>query len=341
MSSRIPFRSRAGVRVAVLSVSAAAVIGLAALVVVHVDVAKTAHALAGVHLRWVATAFALMALAMLLRAEAWHAVLVAALPAIAGDRRAAYRGTMIGVLMSAALPGRLGEAGRAFVVSRRLGDTRKCLPVVVGTIFSQTLLNVLAIALLAVATLASLSLFAGRAGALEAMAIVPVALVALVLGLPAVAWRASRSGSERMARLGRSVVEQLQQLRRGLAVFHRPGSAAHALVGQLAAWGLQLLSCYALFAAFGFPTAVGAAAAAAVLLAVNVTAIVPVTPSNVGLFQAACVAVLAAYGVAAGRGLAYGIALQGVEIATAVVLGVPALIAEGVSLRTLRRRVGG
>jgi hypothetical protein len=43
--------------------------------------------------------------------------------------------------------------------------------------------------------------------------------------------------------------------------------------------------------------AVGLSGAAAILVAVNVTAVVPVTPSNVGLFQAACVAVLAAFGV--------------------------------------------
>jgi hypothetical protein len=35
----------------------------------------------------------------------------------------------------------------------------------------------------------------------------------------------------------------------------------------------------------------GLAGAAAVLVAVNVTAVVPVTPSNIGVFQAACVAI--------------------------------------------------
>ena len=36
---------------------------------------------------------------------------------------------------------------------------------------------------------------------------------------------------------------------------------------------------------------------AAVLFAVNVTAVVPATPANVGVFQAACVAVLAGEGI--------------------------------------------
>ena len=79
------------------------------------------------------------------------------------------------------------------------------------------------------------------------------------------------------------------------------------------------------------------ATAAAILLAVNVTALVPVTPSNIGIFQAATIAVLAAYGVDAGHALAYGILLQAVEITTAIVLGVPALLGERISLTDIRR----
>ena len=58
----------------------------------------------------------------------------------------------------------------------------------------------------------------------------------------------------------------------------------------------------------------------------------PATPSNVGVFQAACLVVLAAYGVGAGPGLAYGIILQAVEVLTALALGVPALLRRGADL---------
>jgi phosphatidylinositol alpha-mannosyltransferase len=75
-----------------------------------------------------------------------------------------------------------------------------------------------------------------------------------------------------------------------------------------------------------------------VLFAVNVTAAIPITPSNLGVFQAACVAVLSAYGVAKTDALAYGIILQAVEIATAFALGTPALVAEGMTWKDLRLR---
>jgi phosphatidylinositol alpha-mannosyltransferase len=77
--------------------------------------------------------------------------------------------------------------------------------------------------------------------------------------------------------------------------------------------------------------------AAAILLAVNVSAVLPATPSNVGVFQAACLVVLAAYGVGAGQGLAYGIILQAIELLTALTLGVPALLREGMTWQDIRR----
>jgi uncharacterized membrane protein YbhN (UPF0104 family) len=75
-----------------------------------------------------------------------------------------------------------------------------------------------------------------------------------------------------------------------------------------------------------------------VLLAVNVTAIVPVTPSNVGVFQATCIAVLHPFGIEANRGLAYGLVLQAVEVFDALALGIPALLREGLPLGELRRQ---
>ena len=70
----------------------------------------------------------------------------------------------------------------------------------------------------------------------------------------------------------------------------------------------------------------GIAAAAGVLFSVNVTAVIPATPANLGVFQAACAAVLhAGWHVSYGDGVAYGVILQAVEVATAVLMGGPAL----------------
>jgi phosphatidylinositol alpha-mannosyltransferase len=128
------------------------------------------------------------------------------------------------------------------------------------------------------------------------------------------------------------------QVRRGLQVFRRPKLGSWAALMQITAWAIQWFACYALLVALGLDHKAGLGAAAAVLFAVNVTAALPATPSNIGVFQAACVAVLAAYHVNHTDALAYGIILQAVEIATAFALGMPALVGEGMSWKDLRLR---
>ena len=129
------------------------------------------------------------------------------------------------------------------------------------------------------------------------------------------------------------------QVRRGLRVFREPRRGTFAAVAQLSAWAVQLAACWALLAAFGLADRTGIGAAAAVLFAVNVTAVVPATPSNIGIFQLAVISVLTTgFGVGSANALGYGVILQGVEIATAVALGLPALVREGMTWGDMRLR---
>ena len=112
-----------------------------------------------------------------------------------------------------------------------------------------------------------------------------------------------------------------------------PASGRAAAAAQLSAWAIQLAACWALLAALGLSGQAGIGAAAAVLFAVNVTAVVPATPSNIGVFQLAVISVLhTGFGIGTADALAYGVILQAVEIATAVALGLPALVREGLDL---------
>jgi phosphatidylinositol alpha-mannosyltransferase len=89
----------------------------------------------------------------------------------------------------------------------------------------------------------------------------------------------------------------------------------------------------------GLEPLIGVGGAAAVLFAVNVTAAIPATPSNIGIFQLAVISVLTTgFGVGAADALAYGVILQAVEIATAVALGLPALVREGMTWSDVRLR---
>jgi phosphatidyl-myo-inositol alpha-mannosyltransferase len=336
-------------RRAALATSSIAATGLAALALQRVGVARVAASLVASKPGLLVAGLGLMCAAMFVRALAWHAILVAAPTWRRAKRRDAMQGTFIGVLMSSTLPARLGEPSRALIVARRLGRARETLPVVLGTMVSQTLLNLLALGILAGVTLSSVRVLDAHDRALLLFALAPLAvLVAVLLApllVPASSGRTSigQAGAGQRARRRQALLAGLRRsllrLREGMHVFRRPRRAVLATVVQLGAWALQWLSCWLLLRALGLDSHAGVGAAAAVLFAVNVTAVIPATPANVGVFQAACVAVLAgAYHVSTPEAIAYGIVLQVVEVGAALTMGLPALLNEGLSWRDVRLR---
>jgi phosphatidylinositol alpha-mannosyltransferase len=333
-----PRRIRALRRVGLAATSLAGA-GLAALALQHVGVTRVAASLLASKPGLLLAGLALMCAAMFTRAISWHAILVAAPTWRRAKRRDAMQGTFIGVLMSSTLPARLGEPSRALIVARRLGRARETLPVVLGTMVSQTLLNLLALAILGGVTLSSVNVLDGHDRALLLIALAPLAALLAVLLAPVLIPPAAVSRSRRLQALLAGMRRSLLRLRDGLSVFGQPRQAAVATAAQLGAWTLQWLSCWLLLMALGLDSKAGPAAAAGVLFAVNVTAVIPATPANVGVFQAACVAVLVgAFHVSTPNAIAYGIVLQAVEVATALIMGMPALLNEGLSWRDVRLR---
>jgi phosphatidyl-myo-inositol alpha-mannosyltransferase len=319
-----------------LGLAGAAGIGLTALAAHKIGAQKVVDSLVESSPAWVLLSVGLMMASLFLRAASWHAIVKAALPRRRVRRRDITSGTMIGVLMSATLPARLGEPARAMVVSRRVGRMRETFPAILGTLVSQTILNVVALILLGLIIVSTTDLFDRSQKALFLVSFAPVVLLLAVLAAPLLV---GRKGSSRLARLVRPVRDALVRVRSGLRVFRELRRGSWAAATQLSAWGLQLLSCYALIYATGLEAHAGIGAAAAVLFAVNVTAVVPATPSNIGVFQLAVISVLTgAYGVSAADALGYGLILQAVEIATAVALGLPALVREGLTWSDMRLR---
>jgi phosphatidyl-myo-inositol alpha-mannosyltransferase len=284
-------------------------------------------------------ALALMCAAMFTRAISWHAILSASPTWRRARRRDAMQGTFIGVLMSATLPARLGESSRALIVARRIGRARETLPLVLGTIVSQAMLNLLALAILCGVTLSSVRVLDGHDRALLLVALAPIVALVVTRLLPLLAPAPQISRARTAQLLLEGARRGLARLRDGLLLFRAPRQAAKATFAQLSAWALQWLSCWLLLIAFGLNVDAAPQAAAGVLFAVNVTAILPATPANVGVFQAACVAVLAgAYHVSTADAIAYGIVLQVIELATALLMGGSALLNEGLSWRDVRLR---
>jgi phosphatidyl-myo-inositol alpha-mannosyltransferase len=321
-----------------LGVAGAVGLGLTFIAAQRIGIDRVVTSIVRSDATWVLVATALMMASMFLRASSWFAIARAALPRRQLRRRDVASATMIGVLMSATLPARLGEPARAMVLARRTGRMRETFPVLLGTLVSQSALNIVALVLLGVLIVSSTDLFHSSSERLFLFSLVPVVLLVAVVLAPTVV---REGGTGRVARVVGAIRDALLKVRLGLVVFRDPRRGPVAALAQLGAWGLQLLACFALFTALGLDhePAIGLGAAAAVLFAVNVTAAVPATPSNIGVFQLATISVLTTgFGVATADALAYGVILQAVEIATAVALGLPALVREGVTWQDMRLR---
>ncbi|HEU5253670.1 MAG TPA: glycosyltransferase [Solirubrobacterales bacterium] len=327
-------RGRAVARRLGLAVAGIMGVGLTLLAAQKIGVDKVVESIVRSNLTWVLIACALMASSLFFRAASWYWIARAALPNRPIRRRDVTSATMIGVLMSATLPARLGEPARALTLARRSGRVRETFPVLLGTLVSQTMLNLVALVLLGVIIVSTTPLFHSGTKQLFVFSLVPLVLLVVVLVAPLLM---RRNGNGRLARLGAGIHKALIQVRAGLAVFRDPRQGSAAAAAQLGAWAIQLAACWALLYALGLDGKAGIGAAAAVLFAVNVTAVVPATPSNIGVFQLAVISVLhTGFGVSTADALAYGVILQAVEIATAVALGLPALVREGLTWSDLR-----
>jgi phosphatidylinositol alpha-mannosyltransferase len=330
-------RARAARRVA-LGAAAALGVGLSAIAANRIGLDNVIESIVRSDLSWVLVATALMVASLFMRAASWFSIARSALPRYPLRRRDVTSATMIGVLMSATLPARLGEPARAMVLARRTGRMRETFPVLLGTLVSQSALNLFALVILGAIIVGSTDLFHARTERLFLISLAPLGILIAVLLAPTLV---RQNGSGRVARVVASVRGALLKVRAGLVVFRDPRRGPIAAFAQLTAWGLQLLACFVLFTALGLDhhASIGIGAAAAALFAVNVTAVVPATPSNIGVFQLAVISVLTTgFGVSAADALAYGVILQAVEIATAVALGVPALVREGVTWSDMRMR---
>ena len=224
-----------------------------------------------------------MASSLFFRAASWYWITCAALPNRPVRRRDVTSATMIGVLMSATLPARLGEPARTPSPSPAApAACGKPSPVLLGTLVSQTLLNLVALALLGVIIVSSHAALSFRHP--EALRFQPGAAAAAgrrsrCADVDA-AWR-QRSPRPHRRRSHRALV----QVRAGLAVFREPRRGAAAAAAQLGAWAIQLAACWALLYALGLDDQAGSVPPPRCFSPSTSLPLLPVTPSNVGVFQ--------------------------------------------------------
>lgn len=279
--------------------------------------------------RWLVAAVLLNLASIVVRSIAWEIVIDQAVAPPCPRRRDVFAAFCVGLLGNAALPGRVGEAARIVVLTRRMRGRPGLWATLTGTVFAHRLFDVIAASILVIYVLLTAKI---PEWASSSLAIVLGVGFGLFIAALIVALRTPRGDNLDDDGQIRRV---LRLARYGLTVLKRPLPALAALFFQFLGWTTQLLAVWAMFYAFDIDGTI--TMAALVLVIMNLVMLFPVLPGNVVALQGAIAFSLLPYGVSFPRGFAYGIGLQAVEASVGVALGFIFLAREGFSFAMLRR----
>jgi uncharacterized membrane protein YbhN (UPF0104 family) len=198
-----------------------------------------------------------------------------------------YQYNMAGCATTNVLPARSGQAVRVILVRRHGVPIAGAISVLV----LEEILNASTLALIALPLPFLLHL------ATHTRVVLALVGVGAFLGLGVAVWLV-RTGRARPDGLRRRVAD-------GLALLADPRAALLVIVQTAFLWLLDLAQIALLMAAVGIQP--GFAGAALVLLFVNLTNAIPVTPGQLGLFEAGAAAACVAVGAPPEQGLALGV----------------------------------
>lgn len=276
---------------------------------------------------WIVAAIGFNLLSVVARSLAWQTVIGEAIKPPKPGYRLVFSAFSIGLFANAVLPGRIGELARVAVLTRKLPRRPGIWATLVGTVFAHRVFDVVPVVLLILYVIVFAKIPTWAVTSL-------VVVVAVGAGLFAFAFASARlHHRSRLDGLG-AARRLLVMARQGLGVMRAGVAAGLAIAFQCLGWLFQLLAVYTAMRAFHIHSPLPAAGL--VLLLMNVATIFPLWPGNFGLVQAAVALPLVQYGVAYGRGFAYGIGLQAIEASVGVGVGLLFLAREGLSFAMLR-----
>ena len=233
------------------------------------------------------------------------------------------------------LPFRAGEVARGMLTSARSG-----LPParVFSTILVEKVLDVLALLVLLGVSLPFVGLPDDIRGSAMVVGVVVLtaALVLLVLVLrPRLARWLTHSVAARLpTRFGRRIEEATEHVLEGLAPLSNPRIALRLGAWSLATWSVNSLTVYLMLLTFNIELAL--LAAVVLVVASNLSMVVPAAPGYVGTFEGAVIAVLLIFGVARPDAQTFALMYHFLGLAPVATMGVIAAIQQGLGMSAFR-----
>ncbi len=308
-------------RALIWAVALASTIGFGYLAIRDAHPDEVWDALQEANIWWVVPSFAVLAVAVAVRALRWQLLFQRETRPPYGATAAA---TIVGLAVNSLLPLRAGEAARVIALNRRAGTS----PVEsAATVALERILDVFCLLLLLLAALPWLP-EVDWVGAAAAIALA----LALMLGGAALLFaiygdRPFHALDRLLRRLPfghHAWVEHVgASLRRGLVALRDPKVALTAFVLTTVGWVLTSVSFWLLTLAFDLELPL--VSGVLILAAVGFSVILPAAPGALGVFEAATVVALAAYDISASEALSYAFTLHAVNLIPYIVAGAVAV----------------
>jgi hypothetical protein len=274
---------------------------------------------------WLVPSLAVLALGVFLRAVRWQSLYPPETRPPLGPVTSAM---LVGLAVNNLLPFRAGEAARIIALGRRVGTSRVES---LATVALERVLDVFCLLLLlflALPLLPDVTWIGGAAALAAALALLlaGAALMFAIWGDRPLHFLAHLFG--RLPFVNEDQIEHAgHSLTRGFAGLRRPGTAFAGFAWTTASWLVISVSFW--LATFAFDLDLPLDAGLLVLAAVGLAFVVPAAPSALGVFEAAVVLALDAYGVPRAEALSYAFVLHALNF-------FPYLIAGAIALRFTR-----
>lgn len=252
--------------------------------------------------------------------------------------RAAFSASMIGFAGNLILPARLGEWARLSVIDKHnhTGRTLALAALIATQLFDLVLLASCFLFFSAYATNRFADQILWAIGLVTAILFVLATLMLLRRRSAALSAWYDPVRKKMPALLNRLFTQKLQLCLRGISSLSDGRALTWILLLTFLAWGTETVSVFTVLRAFQ----IQATLSMVVMLVVvtNLCFLIPITPGNIGIVQAATVVLLGTFGVPPVSALAYGVAHQGLLYILIAVLGMICFYREGMNLNLLGRR---
>jgi uncharacterized protein (TIRG00374 family) len=290
---------------------------LTVLAATRVDWSRVWSGLRASDLRWMLLSLALLAIAIGLRAIRWQTLFAGDRPGLAPISRA----LLLCYFFNTVLPARAGEPARIVVLRQESGRSAARIT---ATVIVERLLDVIGLLVVLAILIPWLPRLEWGASAwlMGAVVLALLALLAAVAvhGEPALrrllrpAFWLPRMSEQRLSGMAGNLNHGLSGLRSARVT----GAAAGWTV---ASWIVLALSAWTLM--FGFDLHFSPLAGFLVVAATSLASVLPALPAGIGVFEAAAVLALDAYGVGHSTALSYAVVWHAINVVPFLIVGAP------------------